>query len=495
MHNDRRIWDAIVHQKSSHPEFIITSDSAGSYTWNQLFDLVEIHAKQSANKEELLVFYSDKIVHSVAVILSCVMHNKTFIPVSREQPIERVGAILESLSQRNIYDPSTGTFIEISTKNFVTKEMSFYQSIGEIFYVLFTSGSTGTPKGVKISQANMINTLEWSSHQFAWNATDVIGIVTAFHFDISLFDLFVALTRGIRIHIFSDVLNAKIFCNEIFEIKVTSIFSTPSLFGLIAKLNDPNLISKTNLRRIISGGDFFLPSDIIYWYQNFPGIEMYNVWGPTETTIVNTAHRITGLDIDRLKNKKNISIGQSSREIQIIICESDTKPMLVVTPPNEIGEIVVVGDSVGSGYVDPKIDAQKNFISFNGTPAYRTGDLGFTADGEIYMVGRNANLIKYQGYRIDPREVESHLSGKFGIRNCCLVLAKNSTQIFSLVLLIELSPNSTCTVMQVKNILRSKLPKYMIPKNIIFVNSLPVNSNGKIDRNSCASLAEVQNEK
>jgi len=495
MHSDRKIWDAIVRQKSSHPESIIASDSAGTYTWNQLFDLAEMHARQFASKEHLFIFYSDKSVHSVAVILSCVMHNKTFIPISREQPIERIRAILESLNQHNIYDPSTGTFVEISTENFISKKPFPDQSIEQCFYVLFTSGSTGTPKGVKISEANMINTLEWSSHQFSWNATDVIGIVTAFHFDISLFDLFIALTKGIRIHIFSDILNVKKFCNEIFEIKVTSIFSTPSLFGLIVKLNDPNLIFRTDLRRIISGGDFFLPSDIIYWYVNFPNIEMYNVWGPTETTIVNTAHKITASDIARLKGKKNISIGQSTKEISIVICEQDTYPINILTQPQEVGEIVVVGDSVGSGYVDPKIEAQRNFVLINGERAYRTGDLGFIEDNQIYVVGRSANLIKYQGYRIDPREVESHLLGQLGIRNCCLVLAANSISSPNLTLLIELFLESSCTVAQIKNILRSKLPKYMIPKNVIFIEKLPMNTNGKIDRRMCTLLAESQIEK
>jgi acyl-coenzyme A synthetase/AMP-(fatty) acid ligase len=281
----------------------------------------------------------------------------------------------------------------------------------------------------------------------------------------------------------------------VLEFKVTSIFSTPSLFGLMANLNDPGLISRTNLRRIISGGDFFPPSDIIYWYVNFPKIEIYNVWGPTETTIVNTAHKISASDVYRLENQKSISIGQSSTEMQIIICEPDAQPIEILTQPKEIGEIVVVGDSVGAGYLDPTIEAQQNYISIYGKPAYRTGDLGFVEDGEIYMVGRNANLIKYQGYRIDPREVESHLLGKFGIRNCCLVLVKNLIQSFNLILLIELSVNSSCTTLQVKDILRSKLPKYMIPKKIIFVEKLPLNSNGKIDRKSCTLLAGIQNEK
>ena len=78
----------------------------------------------------------------------------------------------------------------------------------------------------------------------------------------------------------------------------------------------------------------------------------------------------------------------------IVICEPDTYPINILTQPQEIGEIVVVGDSVGSGYLDPKIDSQKNFVLINGKPAYRTGDLGFIEDGEIYMIGRNANLIK-----------------------------------------------------------------------------------------------------
>jgi acyl-CoA synthetase (AMP-forming)/AMP-acid ligase II len=490
MYKNRKLWDIIVQNRTLQPDFIILSDSNGNYTWQQLFDLVEKHTKQPKSEEPFFVFYSVKNVHSVAVILSCLMQNKTFIPVSREQPIERIRAILESLNQHNIYDPSTGTFEEISKENFVSKEQFSHQSIEECFYVLFTSGSTGTPKGVKISEANMINTLEWSSHQFSWNVTDVIGIVTAFHFDISLFDLFIALTKGIRMHIFSDNINAQKLCNEIFEIKVTSIFSTPSLFALIAKLNDPNLISITNLRRIISGGDFFLPSDIIYWYQNFPGIEMYNVWGPTETTIVNTAHKISNDDIARLKANKNISIGQSSTEMPIFICEPDTYPINILSQPQEVGEIVVLGESVGLGYLDGEIEAQKNFTYVDGRPAYRTGDLGFLEDGEIYMTGRKATLIKYQGYRIDPREIEAAVLELSNIRNACLVLVENNYQQHELVLLVEVNNNAQCDVSFIKYNLRKRVPLYMVPKKIIFLETIPVSKNGKLDRKECRLFAE-----
>ena len=489
MYKNGKIWDTIVQNRTLQPDFIILSDSKGNYTWQQLFDLVEKHTKHSVGKEPFLVFYSDKNVHSVAVILSCLMQNKTFIPVSREQPIERLKSILESLNHQSIYDPSTGSLIDFSVDNSIVNNSSFYQSMERSLYVLFTSGSTGTPKGVKITEANMNNTLEWGSKQFPWDINDIIGIVTSFHFDISLFDLFTGMIKGIRMHIFADILDPKKFCNEIFEFRVSSIFSTPSLFGLVANLNDPNLISGSNLRRIISGGDFFLPSDIIYWYVNFPNIEMYNVWGPTETTIVNTAHKITSTDIARLRDKKNIAIGQSTTEMPIVICEPDTYPINILTQPQEIGEIVVVGDSVGSGYLDPKIDSQKNFVLINGKPAYRTGDLGFIEDGKIYMIGRNVNLIKYQGYRIDPREIETIVLQLINIRNACLVLAENKNLRLELVLLIEVTKNSHTDISHIKSYLRERIPSYMIPKKVVFVESIPFSKNGKLDRKRCRLIA------
>ena len=204
MYKNGKFWDTIVQNR----------------TWQQLFDLAEKHTKNSVSKEPFLVFYSDKNVHSVAVILSCLMQNKAFIPVSREQPIERLKSILESLNHQSIYDPSTGSFIDFLVDNSIANNSSFYQSMERSLYVLFTSGSTGTPKGVKITEANMNNTLEWGSTQFPWDIDDIIGIVTSFHFDISLFDLFTGMIKGIRMHIFADILDPKKFCNEIFEFRV-----------------------------------------------------------------------------------------------------------------------------------------------------------------------------------------------------------------------------------------------------------------------------------
>jgi len=495
MYKNKKIWDVICRNKTLNPEFIILTDSEGSYTWKQLFDLVEMHKMKSINGEHELIFYSDKNVNSVAVMLSCIMQKKTFIPVSREQPNERLNLILKSLNHNKIYEPTTTSFVEFPVDDSATEVLNGHQSKESAFYILFTSGSTGVPKGVKISESNVINTLEWGEKTFFWNSDDIIGIVTAFHFDISLFDLFTGLTKSIRLHIFADNANPKKVCQEIFQYKVTSIFSTPSIFGLVAKLNDASLINKTRLRRIISGGDFFPPSDVIYWYTNFKNVELFNVWGPTETTIINTAHKITKSDIDRLHSQKSISIGTSSKEMQIIICEPETSPLNIIKDEKKVGEIVVVGDSVGLGYLGTNKEAQASYTSVKGKRAYRTGDLGFIEDTQIYLVGRSSNLIKYQGYRIDPREVESHLLGQLGIRNCCLVLAANSISSPNLTLLIELFLESSCTVAQIKNILRSKLPKYMIPKNVIFIEKLPVNTNGKIDRRMCTLLAESQIEK
>lgn len=133
MYKNRKFKDIIVQNRTLQPDFIILSDSKGNYTWQQLFDLAEKHTKHSVSEEPFLVFYSDKNVHSVAVILSCLMQNKTFIPVSREQPIERLKSILQSLNHQSIYDPSTTSLIDFSVDNSIANNSSFYQSMEKSF--------------------------------------------------------------------------------------------------------------------------------------------------------------------------------------------------------------------------------------------------------------------------------------------------------------------------------------------------------------------------
>jgi acyl-CoA synthetase (AMP-forming)/AMP-acid ligase II len=486
-----RISTKLTLNSLQNPKFIILSDSTKKYSWEDLEAIAKFYTNIIVEKQmKKLVFYADRSITSVALIVACIKNNVTFVPISRDQPNERIIEMLNLISECEVFDPRENMFIKI-LENINHSDTN----LEGVLYVLFTSGSTGSPKGVKISEDNLLNTLSWSKHIFDWHKEDIIGIVTPLYFDISIFDLLLALTEQISVYIFSQTANCIEFCQELKSSNVTSVFSTPSLFSNICSIDQANLVKTSSLRRIISGGDFFPTPDLIYWYKNFPELQIYNVWGPTETSIVNSAHKVTTEDIVRLRANKPISIGKSTAEMKIVLCAPNIEEVEMIKNDFEIGELLVQGKSVGMGYVNQDDLTQKSFITLFGERTYRTGDLGFTENGEIFMTSRDAHLIKYQGFRIDPREVETHIAKLNGAKNSCLILANRNTGNSELVLIIEQLPNFHLSISEIKIYLRNKIPAYMIPKKIVFFEEIPFNINGKLDRKSCQALYTAKYQK
>lgn len=478
------IWNDIFKVGSQNPNNYVISDSNKSLTWKDLFCLTDYHLDNYRDrKSHFLVFYADRTVDSVAVMLGCLKNGLAFVPISRNQPLVRIHGALKQLSEYEVYDPSTSSFEKFNSSS--STPIILEESL---MYLLFTSGSTGAPKGVQVTEKNLLNTLNWSTNYFKWKSNDVIGIVTPFNFDISIFDLFIGLTQNVKMHIFPTMLNADGIVDDIINNKISSIFSTPSFFSLLAKQVNVEFKFKSKLRRIISGGDFFPPPDLVYWFENFKNIEIFNVWGPTETAIVNAAHQISQNDIDKLKLGLIPPIGKSTQQMTIKIAVKDQESVNFIEEQETLGELVVLGDSVGPGYIQA-IDFQSKFFVIDGVRGYRTGDLGFYKDNLIYITGRNANYIKYQGFRIDPLEVEMSISMIPNVILSCLVLVSKKVG-EELVILIQLKNDSTISIAEVKNEMRSKLPNYMIPKKVYFIKQLPLNSNGKLDRNECLELAQ-----
>jgi len=485
MHRSK-ILTNILDIAASNPNKVILSELHRKFTWEQILKLArDHHQKIKESCKHAVVFYADNNANSVAVILACVENNLTFIPIARDQPEERIRSILKILSLSKIYDPSTGTF-----DDYVENENSHENIFDNVLYILFTSGSTGSPKGVKISEFNLLSTLQWSRRYFNWKSSDIIGLVTSLNFDISIFDLFIGLISNVQVHMFSQVKNLPKLYSELLLSQVTSIFSTPSLFSQIAMSKNWKLIHDSKLRQIISGGDFFVTSDLIFWKKNLTKIEIYNVWGPTETSIVNTAYKVEQSDIREIRMRKPLPIGSSTPEMIIRICDAEADVVKWIDNDNEIGELVVQGSSVGLGYINNNEQTQKNFMIVDGVPTYRTGDMGYTEKGLLYLIGRNANLIKYQGYRIDPREIETIILESTKFQNACLVIAEGRNLRHELVLLIEVTKNSHADISYVKGFLRDKVPSYMVPKKVLFVESIPFTENGKLDRKKCRLIAE-----
>jgi acyl-coenzyme A synthetase/AMP-(fatty) acid ligase len=467
------------------PGYTIFENVDQSLTWAGLQKKVLEYDKflrENKGENRKICFFTNRGLNSLVLIVTCLLTNRTFIPIDSKQPSERISSILIALGESEVLDLDQMMFVKY--QNDKLKES--IEVASEDCYILFTSGSTGVPKGVRITFENIMNTIVWSLGQLTWEKNDVIGLVTNLHFDISIFDVLIGLYQSIKVQLINETDNFWSVARQIEDFRVTSIFSTPFLFVMLQK---NGILNSDRLRRVISGGDFYPPKNLVELITSHPCLEVFNVWGPTETTIVNTMHKVQKSDLLRLNDGKPISVGTSSEMMPIFIVNPENLESLIILGPGTVGEIVVLGNSVSVGYIGVNTVANANFLSYEGQRAFRTGDLGYLDEsGELFIVGRGNFMIKYQGYRIDPREVEFVADKIRGVFRSCLCLVQKSDMLNELDLLVQLQPEITFSVAEIKSYLRSKLPSYMVPKKIVFVQDLPINSNGKLDRKSCHEL-------
>ena len=475
----------IIENCKKYPDKKIIFDKKRSLTYSQLLSLSLENSKKINNlKSDYIPILIDRNVESVVAILAVVFSKKIFCPISSSFPDERINLFLNILKTKKLINCSNKKFnfvkefrVNLNLSN-NSNDYNFKNS-DDIFYLLFTSGTTGKPKGVKLSFKNILNTLIWSEKYLKWT-NHKIGIATQFSFDISMFDLFSGLYFAVPMYIFDNPSNPLDSIKEIKKNNITSIFSVPTFFSNFVKYN---LMKKNfgSLRRIISGGDFFNNKDILSWKLNNPKVDIFNVWGPTETSIVNTMYKVLNKDIKLLSNGKSIPVGRPHPLMKLKILKD--KKFL---KKNKVGEICMIGECVSKGYIGNRKNS-KSYFKLNNQKAYLTGDLGYLDNKNyLHIIGRKDNTIKISGFRVDSLEVENLVNMNFKVTNSCLIKLDIS-EINILCLVIETSKKLNFE--NILKYLKKKLPNYSIPKKIICLKKFPLNQNNKIDRNQIKMLA------
>ena len=482
------LLEKIFYNYIKNPDKIIISDSYRSLTWNELVNYSLYYSlKFSKIKNKYIPILVDRKVETIIIILAIVFANKVFCPISCAIPNQRRRVISKILKSTLIINCSK---IRIS-KQIINKKINKIENIKNIFiknnlkdefYILFTSGSTGTPKGVKLSYENILNTIVWSHSYINWNKRDKIGVATQFSFDLSIFDLFTALFFNTPLFIFSNPQNPIQNLKEINKEKITSILSVPVFFSNFYQYN---LLKKKifSLRRIMSAGDFFSPQAILEWYKYQKKVKIYNGWGPTETSILNSFHLIKRSDIKKLRNGHPAPVGRSHKLMKICIVKNRNS---IIKKKNIIGEICMLGKSVSVGYVG-NIKNSKNYIKLMNDRGFLTGDLGyFDNNNNLHIVGRKDNMIKIAGYRIDGLEIQKITNKISGVLDSIAFDVELHDRLKTLCLAIL--TNKKFNIQYIKKYLSKYLPSYSIPKRIIFLKKFPVNVNNKIDRNKLSEL-------
>lgn len=342
-----------------------------------------------------------------------------------------------------------------------------------------TSGSTGVPKSCVVTQRGIIDFVNWAIETFKFDSTTVIGNQSPFFFDIYLFELVLSLATGATINIIPAHLNS--FPAELLKYMSKSdinfIFWVPTVMVNIANMDLLSDVSLSGIKKVWFAGEVFPTRHCNYWRRKLPQAEFTNLYGPIEISLDCTFYTIDR-DFD---DNEPLPIGRACRNKAVFILNDEGKLAAV----NEQGELYVRGAGVAWGYWNNPEMTQKAFVqnplhSHYPEPVYKTGDSVFENErGEIMFVGRRDFQIKHQGYRIELGDIENAALSLADIRNVCCVYNRDKKEI---VLFYESDVEKSIPAFRTE--LGKKLPKYMVPTVYRHLARMPMNPNGKVDRNS-----------
>lgn len=349
-------------------------------------------------------------------------------------------------------------------------------------YVLYTSGSTGIPKGVLLSQKSALTFIEWAYNYFSIDENDVVVSHAPFHFDLSIFDIFVSIKAGAQITILPPSISAfpASLGKFIEKHKITIWYSVPSV--LINLIYSANIQQRelSSLRKVIYAGEAFPVKHLQTLANLIPTTSLYNLYGPTETNVITYYH----LHPQDLETMDEIPIGFSCPYANIKVVNENNAEVGV----GKTGELIVQTDSLMTEYLKKpnQTSAVIRNVSFEGeneTSYYFTGDVVERLDKDLYrIIGRKDSMVKYKGFRIELGGIEAAILKHQEVNACVTkVLDRENDQ---KVLKAYVASDSTLTQKELIPFLKEKLPHYMIPEEFEFKQTLAVNSRGKLERMS-----------
>jgi amino acid adenylation domain-containing protein len=340
-------------------------------------------------------------------------------------------------------------------------------------YVIYTSGSTGRPKGVQLEHRSVVNFLRSMHREPGIGANDRVLSVTTLSFDIAGLEIFGPLTVGGTVIIAdrATALDGQRLMELIDSSDATLMQATPATWRLLL---ESGWEGKSGLK-ILCGGEA-LPRDIADRLL-LSSKELWNMYGPTETTIWSTVARV--VPEERLPH-----IGRPIANTKVYVLDQSGQPMPIGVP----GELYIGGDGVARGYLGrPELTAERfvndPFVEQAGARMYRTGDLArWRADGVLECLGRVDQQVKIRGYRIEPGEIETLLAGYSAVAQAAVVARPDASGEQSLVAYLVATTGSALEAAALRRFLSETLPEYMIPSAFVVLPELPLTPNGKIDR-------------
>lgn len=429
----------------------------------------------------------DRSPEMLITLLAVMKAGAAYLPLDPTYPHDRIAFMLTDSAARMVVTsrkyagrldtPAVELEIEkalAESAAFPTNEPNVSVGGNDLVYILYTSGSTGRPKGVLIEHHNLVNLLTSMIDWPGITSEDRLLAVTTISFDIAGLELFLPLLTGATL-VLADTettRDGRLLLEVIEKEQISVIQATPATYKMM----------------LGAGWEKPLPVKVLCCGEPLAKdlaekltarcASLWNMYGPTETTIYSTGKQI-------LPSDSLITIGRPIQNTQVYILDADGNRLGI----GSVGEITIAGEGVARGYHNrPELNAEK-FVKnrFGAGLLYRTGDLGkWMPNGEIHCLGRSDQQVKIRGYRIELGEIEYALAGAEGVREMVVVAREDRPGDPHLVAYVV--PETTPAVASKEQIQRWKqrakglVPDYMVPTEFVVMPQLPLTPNGKIDR-------------
>jgi amino acid adenylation domain-containing protein len=368
------------------------------------------------------------------------------------------------------------------------KSLDVEISTSQLAYMIYTSGSTGKPKGCMLTHENVIYQLE-GQQAIAPTPIGKMILTCSISFDVSVLTIFWTLLQGAPLVLpkQGEEKDMSILSKLIEKEQVTHMLTLPSLYILLLDQAEPATL--TSLRLINVSGEVCPTSLAQKHEQIIPNSQLYNLYGPTEATVNCTFFTLP----KGFKNPK-VLIGKPILNYEIFILNKELKEV----KEGEVGEIFIGGSKsvVGRGYWNREKLSNERFIknpfrkSRGGDTLYNTGDLArWMPDGNIEFLGRSDFQVKFRGFRIELGEIEVAIGNHIGVRETIVVMnSQHELGSQKLVAYVVPSSNYNLKITDLRSYLEDNLPGYMMPTNFVFLDKMPLTTNGKIDRKALPAL-------
>jgi amino acid adenylation domain-containing protein len=491
---DRTIHQLFADQACRTPDAVAVVDRDCSLTYGEVeqrANRMAAHLRAAGvERESLVAVCLDRSADLIVAILGILKAGAAFVPLDPEYPQARLAAMLDDVKPAALVTdrrlasalpPTAGRLICLDED---AAEIGRQSPVGvdagvtpdNLAYVMFTSGSTGRAKGVAVPHRAVVRLLFGIDYVDLGPDQTILQLAPV-SFDASTFEIWGALLHGGRLVLYPDrVATPAQIGAAIRRHGVTTMWLTSSLFNAVV---DERPQALGGLRQLLIGGEALSIAHVRRAHEHLPQVQIINGYGPTESTTFACCYRIPRQLPSGLRS---IPIGRPIGNTRAHILDAAMRPV----PSGIPGELFIGGDGLARGYVNRAELTAERFIELPGVErqrVYRTGDLArWQPDGTIEFLGRNDDQVKIRGFRIEPGEIEATLAAHDAVASAAVVVRADGAEKRLVAYVVAAAGAVEPSRDELRAYLRDRLPDYMVPTAFVVLDRLPLNANGKIDR-------------